>query len=37
VTNKNDVADAQAICESVNRPNMRFSWPILLKKLGLVA
>lgn len=23
-TNKNDVADAEAICEAVNRPNMRF-------------
>jgi transposase len=23
-TNKNDVADAEAICEAVSRPNMRF-------------
>jgi len=23
-TNKNDVADAEAICEAVARPNMRF-------------
>jgi len=23
-TNKNDVADAEAICEAVGRPNMRF-------------
>jgi transposase len=23
-TNKNDIADAEAICEAVNRPNMRF-------------
>ena len=23
-TNKNDAADAKAICEAVNRPNMRF-------------
>jgi transposase len=29
-TNKNDQADAKAICEAVGRPNMRFvRWPNL--------
>jgi transposase len=30
-TNKNDMADAEAICEAVSRPNMRF---VLMKNLN---
>ena len=32
--NKNDAADAEAICEAVRRPTMRFGWRFQKSKLG---